>query len=217
MIPDWKTSKAGARIRAALWLVTEIGEGGIFTKSQLREAFPHVEQVDRRMRDLRPEGWSILTVAEDVTLAPDELRLARVGGHVWEPGYQSRAKGVLTAKERQEVFRADGYQCILCGTAGGESYADDPSSTAKLTVSRLSDDGSSAARTLCDRCRAGKPPAPRVADLRESIEALTPEDRRTLAHWLKRDARERSQLEDLWAAVRALPASDRAEIRKTLE
>src|SRR3954451_2362547 len=119
MIPDWKTSSAGARIRVALWLVTEIGEGGTFTKSQLREAFPNVEQVDRRMRDLRPEGWSILTAAEDPTLAPEELRLGRIGGRVWERGYRSNAKSTLSAKERQAIFLADGYQCVLCGTAGG--------------------------------------------------------------------------------------------------
>src|SRR4051812_32984771 len=114
MIPDWKTLSAGARTRVALWLIAEVGEGGTFTKSQLREAFPSIEQVDRRMRDLRPEGWSILTAAEDVTLAPDELRLAGVGGRVWEEGYRSRAKGTLTAKERQAIFRADSYQCVLC-------------------------------------------------------------------------------------------------------
>jgi hypothetical protein len=32
--------KVGSMVRAALWLVEEVGEGNTFTKEQLREAFP---------------------------------------------------------------------------------------------------------------------------------------------------------------------------------
>ena len=135
-IPDWRASTAGSRIRVALWLASEIGEGGVFTKSQLREAFPNVEQVDRRMRDLRPEGWKIATYREDRSLEVDELRLIAIGGYVWEPGYQSRASIGLTDQQRQAVLARDGYACIHCGIAGGEQYPDDPVRTAKLTVRR---------------------------------------------------------------------------------
>src|SRR4051794_14992723 len=110
-LPDWRDSSAGGRVRAALWLATEVGEGGTFTKAQLRTAFPNVEQIDRRVRDLRPEGWLILTFQEDRSLQQDELRLSAIGGHVWEPGYRSAAKAAVSEKERQAAFLADDFQC----------------------------------------------------------------------------------------------------------
>src|SRR5690349_22430259 len=108
-VPDWRTATAGAKVRVALWLASEVREGGIFTKAQLRAAFPNIEQVDRRMRDLRPEGWEILTFQEDRSLEPDELRLKTMGGSVWDPGYRSKAKASVSEKERQAVFLADDY------------------------------------------------------------------------------------------------------------
>src|SRR3954468_17866908 len=101
-VPDWRTSGAGSKIRVALWLVAAVGTGGTFTKADLRAAFPAVEQVDRRMRDLRADGWVIATYREDRSLASDELRLVRVGAPVWETGYRPRSRAV-PARERRAV------------------------------------------------------------------------------------------------------------------
>ena len=57
VMPRWDDANLGTMRRAALWLVEVVGEGNSFTKSQLREAFPEVAQIDRRMRDLRDFGW----------------------------------------------------------------------------------------------------------------------------------------------------------------
>src|SRR3954452_13389047 len=108
-VPDWKTSTKGTRVRVALWLHSEVGDGGTFKKAQLREAFPGVEQIDRRMRDLRAEGWVLATYREDRSLEPDELRLVQVGGRVGEPTYRSRQSSTITDKERKAVFAADNY------------------------------------------------------------------------------------------------------------
>ena len=110
-IPDWRTSKSGTRIRVALWLVSEVGPGGTFTKTQLREAFPAVEQIDRRMRDLREHGWVISTYREDRSLAPDELRLVTVGGHVWDKAHRGASRRALTENERRQVLARDGFSC----------------------------------------------------------------------------------------------------------
>ena len=56
-----------------------MGEGKIFKKSQLREAFPDVAQIDRRTRDLRDYGWLIETNREDKSLRQDEQRYAKKG------------------------------------------------------------------------------------------------------------------------------------------
>src|SRR4051794_13683960 len=87
VLPAWDdtSTKHGTKIRVALWLLSVVGEGHLFTKAQLRDAFPGVEQVDRRMRDLRPHGWQLLTNREDASLSPDELRFVKAGEEVWDP------------------------------------------------------------------------------------------------------------------------------------
>lgn len=218
-LPDWRTSTAGTRVRVALWLASEIGAGGAFTKAQLREAFPGVEQVDRRMRDLRAEGWVITTYREDRSLAPDELRLVRLGGSVWETGYRSKATSAsVSDKLRQEIFAADGFLCVYCGIAGGEVYPDDPLRTAKLTIARAApaDDGSWRLATVCDRCHTGRAVDESGAALLSEVAELGPESHERLRGWIVRGARDRDRVAELWAAYRRLPSSDRARIRKMI-
>lgn len=218
-LPDWRTSRAGTRVRVALWLASEVGAGGAFTKAQLREAFPGVEQVDRRMRDLRAEGWIITTYREDRSLAPDELGLVRLGGSVWEPGYRSKASSSgVSDKLRQEIFAADGFVCVYCGIGGGESYPDDPLRTAKLMIARAqaADDGSPRLATVCDRCHARGREDESGEDLMTTIAELDPRSRERLRDWIARGVRDRDPLDELWAAYRRLPSSDRARIRELI-
>lgn len=218
-LPDWRTSRAGTRVRVALWLASEIGAGGAFTKAQLREAFPGVEQVDRRMRDLRAEGWVITTYREDRSLAADELRLVRLGGGVWEPGYRSKASSSSVSERlRQEVFAADGFVCVYCGIGGGEPYPDDPLRTAKLTIARgqPTDDGSPRLATVCDRCHTRSSEGESAENLMSAISELESASRERLSGWIVRGARERDPLDELWAAYRRLPELDRARIRELI-
>jgi hypothetical protein len=214
-VPNWKTSTAGTRVRAALWLHTEIGVGGTFTKAQLRSAFPNVEQVDRRMRDLRPEGWIIATYREDRSLAPDELRLVEEGGPVWQRGYRSRANAAVSEKDRQAAFAADGYACTHCGIMGGESYPDEPLRSAILSASRIpATDGTIALLTLCDRCQAGSQEAP--FDAVGALEALSAEQRTRLAGWIDSGRRPEPPEEIFWRRYRRLPATARRVIADRL-
>lgn len=210
-IPDWRTSSAGAKVRVALWLHTEVGAGGTFTKQQLRDAFPNIEQIDRRMRDLRTEDWVIATYREDRALAVDELRLVKEGGPVWEPTYRSRQQGAVTDKQRQAVFAADNYLCLYCGVSGGEAYPDQPLRTAKLTAARVTPPrgGPAELATCCDRCHAGEPAGGTAADLLEQAESLSPDGRKHLKRWVSRGSRDRMAELELWAQYRRLPAAER--------
>ena len=133
-LPDWQTSALGSKIRVALWLTTEIGVGGVFRKSDLRSAFPGVEQVDRRMRDLRQEGWQIETYREDRSLESDELRLVSIGGAVWESTYRSLKPKALSDSERRRVLANAGFLCVHCGISAGEAYPDAAWRTARLSA-----------------------------------------------------------------------------------
>jgi hypothetical protein len=215
-LPDWRTSTAGTRVRVALWLASAVGLGGSFTKAELRDAFPGVEQVDRRMRALRTEGWVIATYREDRSLASDELRLVKLGGAVWERGYRSKATTAgISDNQRQEIFAADGFVCIHCGVGGGEPYPDDPIRTAKLTIARTNrtEDGSPRFATVCDRCHLRGGEEVSADAVTSAIAHLDAESRERLREWIARGARSRDPLDELWAAYRRLPSADRAHIK----
>jgi hypothetical protein len=218
-LPDWRTSTAGTRVRVALWLATEVGTGEAFTKAQLRDAFPGVEQVDRRMRDLRADGWIIATYREDRSLASDELRLVMTGGQVWEPGYRSKASAPgISDKQRHEIFAADGFVCIYCGIGGGEGYPDDQLRTAKLTIARAkpADDSTPRLSTVCDRCHLRSSESASEDAVASAIAELDPESRRLLREWIMRGRRSRGPVDELWAEYRRLPSADRARIKQLI-
>jgi hypothetical protein len=219
-VPDWATSRAGTRIRVALWLQAEVGVGGVFTKAQLRDAFPNVEQIDRRMRDLRPEGWIITTYREDRSLAVDELRLVHQGGSVWERGYVSKQSTAVTATERRAIFASDNYACVYCGITGGETYPEESLRTAKLGVARSVAVGSGQTQlvTICDRCHAAGPgELPSIDAMVAAIERLEPDQQRVLRTWVSQGSKPQTQTESLWGQYRRLPRDGRLVIRAHLE
>ena len=220
--PSWRDAGRGTMVRAALWLLSEVGEGNIFTKAQLREAFPETAQIDRRMRDLRSYGWRIDTNREDVTLNPSEQRFVSVGLEVWKSG-QARSKSgpTVSATRRREVMMADGFLCRVCGIAGGEPYAGEVE-CAQLELARrevLKPGGRVEVElvTECKRCRVGGIGA--TADLRsllKKISSLSSMERNVLAKWVADDRRDLSVLELIWAGYRTLPAESREAVRQAV-
>ncbi|BEK90118.1 hypothetical protein [Nocardia seriolae] len=220
--PSWKDPKLGTMKRVALWLVQEVGVGEMFTKTQLREAFPETSQIDRRMRDLRDFEWRIDTNREDPTLGSHEQRFVTQGAAVWEPGKATRKTGItVTASERHTLLMRDGHKCRSCGIGPGEQY---PGTyiASQLDVARRpvrQSDGDTTVELVieCNRCRVGGRDL--TADLRDvlaRIEQLPFYERKMLADWVNRDARSFSETEALWAAYRTLPADSRDRIRDVL-
>lgn len=220
--PSWRdqTIKLGGKARAGLWLLQDVGVGGIFTKNDLREAFPDVAQIDRRLRDLRDYGWRIDTYREDPELKQDEQRLVEVGAKVWIPGQAKTVKPKVgvTAARRQKVMEADGWLCRSCGIAGGDSY--DDGSTAQLDMARRDvrlPDGTEEVQlsTECNRCRVGGRGS--VVDLGEILRlvgSLGPLEKKIFGSWVSADERRLSGLERLWGRYRAMPADSRAVVRR---
>lgn len=201
--------------KAALWLASQVGEGGVFTKDDLRAAFPGVGQIDRRVRDLRDDGWIIHTNREDVSLGADEQRLVVVGGRVWERGYRRAAVRSVSAKERQTVFADDEYCCRICGVSGGEPYPDAPLRKAKLIVARVrSTRGDEQLSTLCDRCRSGDAALPDLAALTADLTALDAAQAARLRRWIALGRRSPAPEEKLFGAYLRLPGAARAEFEK---
>lgn len=226
-VPVWNDPllKAGTMVRGALWLLTEVGEGNTFTKASLRDAFPGISQIDRRIRDLRKYGWVIYASTEDASLASDEQRFVSRGSDIWDPASRKKVdNGAITAKQRREVMAADGYQCAVCGIAGGETYADSVLASAVLSVSRRPvhlPDGSSEMQliTECNRCRSGDSESEPV-DLRRvltDVEQLDEDDLARLRRWVDRDRRGPTPLDRIWTSYRQMPTHSRRQFQETLE
>ncbi|MFH8771485.1 hypothetical protein [Streptomyces sp. NPDC017958] len=224
-LPVWNEFNAGTMVRGALWLMQVVGEGNTFTKEQLREAFPGVSQVDRRIRDLRDYGWVLYTNSDDATLMAEDQRFVKAGVPVWDSAARRAAapQKAISSKEKQAAMARDDYMCSVCGISGGEAYVDDSNQTAVLSVTRretVLPNGQE--RTLliteCKRCRAGSDRLPARADETVAdIRALDPSDQRRLLRWIERGRRGSTPLDRAWNAYRRLPADARDEVRTALE
>ncbi|MER7705265.1 hypothetical protein ABTX81_20525 [Kitasatospora sp. NPDC097605] len=221
-IPSWEDENLGSMKRVALWLAGTVGEGGIFTYTDLRKDFPAVAQIDRRVRDLRDRGWRIDTSRHDSTLGSDERRLVSMGEAVWENGKgPGKRAGGLNGARRREVLMRDGNFCRSCGITPGEEYAESYE-TAQLDIARRTvkhADGSESVMliTECRRCRMGAPRAETdEAGTIAALDSLGDMERKMLASWVQEDRRAFGRVELLWAAYRTMPAESRQNFREAL-
>ena len=225
-MPDWHDGAMGTRIRVALWLVQEVGEGNRFRKQQLRDAMPGVEQIDRRMRDLRPAGWVIQNYRDTVGLGPEELLFKKQGLPVWEPTHRSAGLRVIPQRLRNEVLERDNNRCVRCGILAGELYPDDPGTTARLTMGHVNPHkhGSSATAadlvTECARCNESlkhlTPARLSVEQVWDRVAELGRADRAKVLAWVTAGRREATPVERAASLVFQLPAVHRDEIQKRL-
>jgi hypothetical protein len=220
-MPYWKTAKVGSRKKVALWLAQEVKPGNVFTKAQLRDAFPDVQQIDRRMRDLRDDGWQIDTNREDASLGAHELRFVRQGLPVWEQNVQSAGTMTFTANQRREILQRDSHICRSCGIGPGEPYPDN-AGRSQLDIARRSvrlPDGTEQKLpvTECTRCRIGRGKDPAdVGRLLGQIDRLSPIERRMLADWVSKGHRDFGTAEHLWGEYASLPAEARKAVQDAL-
>lgn len=220
-VPSWKDPKLGAKKRVGLWLVQEVGVGELFTKAQLRDAFPDTAQIDRRLRELRDSGWRVDTNREDPSLGAHEQRFVEQGDPVWEPGKGTRAGVTVSATERHERLMKDGHMCRSCGIGPGERY-EGTYTASQLDVARrqvLSPDGTVTVQLVieCSRCRVGgRNSTVDMAGILARAKNLPAFEKKMLTAWIAQDKRSFSEAESLWADYRALPAESREQVREAL-
>lgn len=224
-IPVWQDTTIGAKKRVAHFLATEIGQGNVFSFGDVRAKITNIEQLGRRMRELREVGWKILSYKDTSQLQPDELLLHTVGDRIWEPGYRWPTKR-LSAATRRKVFERDGHRCMVCGMDLGAEYPDRAGITARPTVGhwipqeRGGGDDLSNLRAECHLCNESSrdlTDAPvDVELLRRRIRELTRADKQTLASWMLTGRRTFTKAEQLWAEYNQLPQPDRDVVRDAL-
>jgi hypothetical protein len=184
------------------WLASEVGEGGVFTKHQLRVAVPQFEQADRRMRDLRSYGWEIHTNRQDVTLLAHELRVAKVGQAVWTEGFRLRSAPRISKKDRVGALSHARFRCEYCGAGLGDTSLR-TGEEIRLDVRAVT----SGLRVICNECGPSVPQreAALQDQLRFEVRSLHARDLETLDSRLVQDP---DQLEIVYRIAQSLPGHD---------
>lgn len=217
--PRWNDPdlRAGTMVRGALWLLQVVGEGNIFTKEQVREAFPRISQADRRIRDLRDHGWIITTNSEDAVLGINEQRFVAPGARVWEKGVKrSAGQSKLSSRQRLKKLADANYQCQRCGISAGQRYPDVNSASAVLVVEAPSVEN---ATVVCMRCHAGnsKVSGSKDLDVWRELELLTPNEKSQLLSWIRRNRRGVTSLDRAWRAFSDLEQDERNRVLSFLD
>ncbi|MFJ5639867.1 HNH endonuclease [Streptomyces sp. NPDC093223] len=216
--PEWTDQKIGTKVRLALWLRDVIGEGNTFTKAQLRDAFPESAQVDRRLRDLRGDGWEIETRLTLVNLNQHEFLFVRAGEPVWDPATRAArvARRALSVRVRREVFKRDGHACVRCGSQAG---------VVPLEVGYvvpLAQGGTTGADnliTLCPNCHVAASRDSHTSGEEEvwlRMQKLSPGEQSRLLAWMALDHRPVSAVEEAWQLYRAAPISQKNALKERL-
>ena len=223
--------KLGGEQRIAAWLAFNVEVGGLFTMRGLREALgkeavpDRAEHLNRRLRNLRPDGWVIPSNKDDRTLAIGTYRLEAKG---WHPGMGRRPRReAISQGLRRRAFDRDGRRCVVCGIAAREPYPDDPNARAVLTVGhripRERGGSSTDINNLQTECKHCNEPVRHELASPETLDAVVLDVRRlrkaelqTLLSWLRAGHRMRTRLDAIYDRVRALSAGERAELQQRL-
>lgn len=147
--------KSSSKARIGQFLLANIGV--VVTSLQIRDAAgTGVSEWARRVRELREEGWPIITHNDSTKLKPGEYLLEG------EPTVRTDVafSHVISAKLRAEVLDRNGFTCQMCGLTPGDI---DPTTGRKvrLHVGHIKDkslggkDELSNLRALCSTCNQG--------------------------------------------------------------
>ncbi|MBK5995868.1 HNH endonuclease [Streptomyces sp. MBT58] len=211
-LPSWEDATRGSLVRGGLWLMQVVGAGNVFTKSQLRDAFPEVAQIDRRIRDLRSYGWVIDTSREDVGLGSHEQRFVKPGIPVWDPAARKRrSREPVSPSARRSALQRAHYACEMCGRAVPRL---DLAHRVSLTAGGSNDLGNLA--ILCSACHAARDAAPGISDLTDRASSLPIREKMRLLTWMTMGERPRTVLEDIWAQYQQLSSIDKQEMARHL-
>lgn len=216
----------GGAHRAAAFLWFEKGIGATFSMRELREALGEdespdsAEHLNRRLRDLRAQGWRFDSFKSREGQATDRYLLVDKGARTWMG--ERRAVGVVSAAVRRQVLDRGENRCVVCGVGAGEPYPEVAGSRARMTighrraVARTADATADNLQTECSRCNEPAGDDLRDPERRDAVMAavvrLGAAERRTLLNWLESGYRQRSNLDSVYDRARRLRHSERLQV-----
>jgi hypothetical protein len=157
---------------------------------QIRDAVgPNVSEWARRVRELREDGWQILTNNDSAELKPGQYLLKEM-----PPEKVTFARGI-SMKLRAEVLDRNGFTCQMCGLTPGDV---DPATGRKvrLHLGHIKDkslggkDELSNLRALCSTCNQGAKnitsEKPTAIWLLSQIRRAGQDEQRAALRWLQK-------------------------------
>jgi 5-methylcytosine-specific restriction endonuclease McrA len=186
----------------------------------LQTAFEDAEQLNRRLRQLRKDGWIIYSYKDDGTLAPQEYRLANKGLRIWSG--ERKRRNAVSSKTRRIVLDRDGNRCVVCGVGARECYPDEPEVVARMTMGhripgeRLGEASIDNLRTECSRCnepvRDLMPDPERFDEVISAVRVLNKGDKLVLREWIVAGQRSRLPVDVVYDRIRQLSPAERRRI-----
>jgi hypothetical protein len=219
----------GAR-RIAAYLYFNVDVNDTFTMRELREALggedtpEQAEHLNRRLRDLRKQGWRFRSYKDQAGQAVDTYVLEQKGNRLWL-GEQTVRPSVSAAVKRQ-VFDRDLSRCVICGVAAGEPYPGEPGTAARLTVGhrtpgvRRGNASPDNLQTECARCNEpvrNIAPNPEVlAEVMAAVKQLGAADKATLLTWIESGRRQRNKVDFAFDRTKRLAKSEQEQVAQFL-
>lgn len=154
------------------------------------EAVAGINSYPRRIRELRQDGWPILTNNDVDYLKPGEYRM---DGE--PPSKPYRFSKNISRRVRSEVLERNHHACRKCGAMAGEPDPDNPSRVIRLHIDHIKarshegDDSPDNLRVLCSACNEGsknlmlEPPS--YSWLLGQVRRATGKDQKAVFDWLK--------------------------------
>ncbi len=146
-----KGKRGGAPKRILAYLQSKFPEK-VNTKEI--EKVAGISDYQRRIRELRAEGWQIYSHHDDPNLKPDEYRLADRGK---TKGYEFGPR--IDGRTRARVLQRNGYTCRSCGRGVEDDDPVSPGRKIRLNVDHIDPNGPGTddnLRVLCSACNLGK-------------------------------------------------------------
>ncbi len=165
--------------------------GVVLHSQQIQDASGGAVEWARRVRELRSEGWPILTNNDRADLKPGEYILEK-DGKLSPETY--RFRGSISGRLRAQVLERNGYTCQMCGIGAGEKT--DDGRQARLHIGHIVDHDHggkqelSNLRALCSTCNQGaknlvqEPPS--WTWLLGQLRRAALNDQKAAFEWLKR-------------------------------
>ena len=223
--------KYGVEPKLMAWLAFNKQVGDVFTTKEVRAALgkndiPNDdEHFQRRLRELRKDGWDIPSTKYDRNLNPEHYRIDAVG---WHPGLGTArpARRRISDKLRREVLDRDGWRCRVCGVGSGEPYDDEPGTKAQLQAGHILSDEFGGAPTIdnlraeCSRCNEpvrsdlSKPES--TDEIITAARSLKAAELRRLSEWVSAGMRVRDRVDVLYDRIRQLPNDAQDEARTAI-
>lgn len=146
----------------------------------------------RRIRELRQDGWPIMTNNDRSDLKPGEYRMEDNPHKNSDTYVVSRN---ISQRLRAEVLERNGYTCQMCGAGAGDVDADNHSRKVRLHIGHVIDHDhggrteKSNLRAMCSTCNQGaknlaqEPPS--WTWLLSQIRRANVDDQKKALAWLK--------------------------------